>query len=179
LIAYALISDSGIDTFGPVHLIELTGMLVVLISIAIQGAMDRIQAVMNGASRVKVQHLCLCVFLGSVLSVWTSYFFLRGMNLAEVASNVNIPLEAAAQLPGKSLIFSDRPFADQSPIQPLRHFVFYFPAGHPAFDEKTLWVNNLGMERNAAFARTHPDRAAYLLRWDAEGRPHFVRMGNP
>jgi hypothetical protein len=176
LLTHALLADGGIDTFGPVHLIEMTGSLTIVSAIAVSRAATWARNHTQTMNRALIEKACLALFLGISISNWTTYFPLRLSSVSAAAQNVSSTLQAADSLPGSSLVFAAHPFINQRPISPMRHFVFHIPAGHPQFNEKTLWSNDLGPARNLELARHHPDRTPYALRWSEIGSPIFIPL---
>lgn len=182
LILHALIMDFGIDTFGPVHLFELGPCLIVLLC----GAADSLPALRIKAEKyLSPRAVSYWPTAGSlaaglmclILVSWPTYFSLRVLNLVPIRENIAAPLRAAEMLEGRSVVFTPRGIlTNQAPIQPLRHFLFYKPVNDYGLNGKTLWVNDLGMEKNEEFMRTRPDRNGYLLRWTSEGHPVLIKL---
>lgn len=167
------IRDHGIDTFGPVHLLEGAGALIVLLAAAAQRLADKsTQACREGAA--DASRLVLAAFMGIAINAWATYFALRTLCVGVIAANISEPFKAAEKLDKPALIFSQRPFIDQRSIAPLRHFVFFKPTSVPDSHKKILWVNDLGNERNLDLIRQFPDREPYRLAWTEKGRAVLI-----
>lgn len=170
------IADTGIDTFGPTHLIEGSGVLIVLFAAGMQRLGDAINLYCRTGS-VDSSRLIIAVFLGVSLAAWTTYSAVRTLGVGIMASNITAPLKLAESLPHPALIFSSRPFIHQVPIWPLQHFVFFIPANIPLQQNKVLWANDLA-KKNADLIRSMPDRIPYRLGWRENGQPVLVPLEN-
>lgn len=165
----------GIDLFGPVHYLETALPLLVLTGLGIRG-LDGLRTDRSGwralpSSTATVLAFVLCSLLG--------YTAVRLHALHRIASASRAPLDAADDAGlDDALVFVRRPWISYRCLtHPSRGWVYGRPDNSPDLADPVLWVNDLGIERDRAFAAdSFPERNAFLMTWADGCRPLFLPL---
>lgn len=170
LAVHFAMTDSGMDSFGPVHYFELS-LPILLLTVAglrraTRGAGElRLRGEAGTMRGLKCRVLPAAAVAAMMFTAAVYYVPVRWMNLGRLAEQHNTPVRAveAAEL-DEVVVFADHRFVD-CPRDP-DGFVGWPPYNSPGFDDSVLWANHLTLERDRAFLRReYPNRTGYLLEW--------------
>jgi len=170
IVGHARWYDSGVDSYGPVHLSEimpLMGIIAILFMLFIQSWFKE-----NMPGKVEsISNVFGAIGLATVVSVFLGYSLFRFSLVATMAQNIAIPYnEVERQDINNAIIFSPVPFIDQRSIFPVSHFRYWRDNPLPDLSNNIIWVNDLGDVSNRAFLKTVPERTGYTMTWVDEGR---------
>lgn len=182
------IQDTGIDTFGPVHLYESALPAILFIIMGLKSSSEFLEAravVADGSPRTRStmqlkrapQVLAISLIVASLLG-FTPF---RIAAVRTIADNVRTPLQALkdAQI-HNAVVFAPHPFIRQDVIAPTRHFVFFRPNNDPDLRNDVLWVNTLTPGENRELMRHFPGRRGYVMTWEKNARVTFTPLeGSP
>ncbi len=149
-------NDWGIDTFGPVHALELA---LPILCLTIVGARYLSHwPVSSGFGAALLAAL--------ILTAWTGFVPIRLQAVRQIAAHLNVALRAPEKVGlTRAIIFAPRPFAPPCGGAP-KHFVFFRPTNDPDLTNDILWVNNVGPEENRRFVETlGGNKPGYTMRW--------------
>ncbi len=164
VVVHFSIGDSGIDTFGPVHFFELALPAIVLAGIGYGRLTERAREWRPERYQAWPSTVVASLILVSAMG----FMPVRLHTVKVIASNVNVPLDAAADAGlTRAVVFTPRPWTPQSCISPTRHFVFFRPNNDPGLTNDVLWVNDLGRDQDLALMSYFPGRAGYLMTWES------------
>ncbi|MCK9464103.1 MAG: hypothetical protein M0R80_31170 [Proteobacteria bacterium] len=170
-LVHFFISDSGVDTFGPVHFFEATPAIIVLTVVGLRNLTDWLgeRAVEGSAplfAGIRPTALPVALALAFALCSFCAYVPIRLGNLARLAADINAPLDAPRRLNlSNAVIFSPRPFSRRCLCFPTRHFVFWRPNNDPDLKNDVLWVNHVSVAEDRKLMQHFPGRAGYVLLW--------------
>jgi hypothetical protein len=151
--------DWGIDTFGPVHALELALPIVCLTIVGAQYSSRWSVSSGLGAS----------LLTALIVTAWVGFVPARLQAVRQIAAHINIALRAPEKAGlTRAIIFAPQPFAPPCGGSP-NHFVFFRPTNDPDLSNDILWVNDLGLDENRRFVGTiGANRAGYTMRWTAQ-----------
>ncbi len=151
--------DAGVDTFGPVHYFEA---LLPLIALTVLGARRTSQMSSRVGPEWDRLPAAACAALIAVGLI--AYTPLRLLSVERIGRNIAAPFEKVRELGiTNAVIFAPRPFVDQRPIVPTRHFVFWRPNNAPDLRNRILWVNHVTISKDKELMRNFPDRKGYVM----------------
>ncbi len=167
------LSDSGIDTFGPVHFYELAWPLIVLAGVGF----GRLASLSREWRPARPDSWALAVVIAVVFVSLIGFVPVRLHALQIVASNVNAPADALkARGISHAVIFTAGLFVDEQCIAPTRHFVYFRPNNDPGLRNDILWANHLGWKDDIDLMKKwFPDRNGYVMKWEG-CRPRFQHL---
>jgi hypothetical protein len=168
LAAHFFISDSGIDSFGPVHYYETALPIIVLTVMGLSRLTERLGALAaDGGPRFSLAaRLPMALAIALVVADLCGFFQVRARALIRIADDINTPFEAvAAANPKDAVIFIRRPFSVQCVSAPTRHFVYWIPLNDPDMKNDVLWANHITVEDDRRLMTYFPDRKGFLLLW--------------
>ena len=172
VVVHFSLSDSGVDTFGPVHFYELALPLVVLAGVGF----GRLVSLGREWRRARLDSWALAVVTATVLVSLIGFVPVRLHALEIIASNVNAPDDALkARGISHAVIFTAGLFVDEQCIAPTRHFVYFRPNNDPGLRNDILWANHLGWQDDIGLMKWFPGRTGYLMTWEG-CRPRFMRL---
>jgi hypothetical protein len=152
-------NDWGIDTFGPVHALELA---LPILCLTIVGARYLSHwSVSSGFGAALLAAL--------ILTAWTGFVPIRLQAVRQIAAHLNVAFRAPEKVGlTRAIIFAPRPFAPPCGGAP-KHFVFFRPTNDPDLTNDILWVNNVGPEENRRFVETlGGNKPGYTMRWTSQ-----------
>lgn len=155
--------DWGIDTFGPLHALELALPVIVLTMLGAMWSTETLRDYpwQDRRARLAPIHLLAAVVITGLLG----FVPIRLAAISRVAHHVGLALGAPEHLPLRPiLVFASTPFAPPCGNVPA-HFVFFRPVNDPDLRNDVLWVNHLGDEEDRALADTMPHHQSFVLEW--------------
>ncbi len=166
------LSDSGVDTFGPVHFYELAWPLIVLAGVGF----GRLASLAREWRPARSDSWALPVVASLVVVSLAGFVPVRLHALEIIASNVNAPEDALkARGISHAVVFTAGIFVDQQCIAPTRHFVFFRPNNDPFLRNDILWANHLGWQEDLGLMKSFPGRTGYRMVWE-KCRPRFMHL---
>ncbi len=186
----------GVDTFAPMHYVELAWPLLLLNVAGLArlaaagGRVDDLLAKQRGADGAEADTAVTAVDAGwrwrrlpgalaaaLVAVACVSYVPVRFGVIKAVAENVAMPwrgLEAAGIK--KAIVFTPDPFIYYCRQPPVRGWVFVRPNNDPKLENDLLWANHLSVEKNKVLMRRFPDREGYVMAWDRSCKVVFLPL---
>ncbi len=172
VVVHFSLSDSGVDSFGPVHFYELAWPLVALAGVGFA----RLASLAREWRPALHDSWSLLVVAAAVVVSLVGFVPVRLHALKIIASNVSAPEDALkARGISRAVIFTAGLFVDQQCIAPTRHFVFFRPNNDPGLRNDILWANHLGWEEDMGLMKWFPGRTPYLMTWEG-CRPRFMEI---
>lgn len=170
---HCLLDSTGMDLFGPVHVMEAVLPLTVLL---VAGLAALEEGRPSWAGRAAACVVAACVALGLA-----GYAPTRAQNMAHVAAAQADVYALTAGLTDAVVFVPDRKFTHKCQSHALRMRHNFRPESDPDLADPVVWVNDLGNGRDAKLmAAMFPDRTGFLLRWRAKQcRPELVLLGAP
>ena len=165
---HLVISDVGVDSYGPTHYTEtVLGWLVLTVIAA------RRLTAQGTTPEERALPVAAAIAFSFVAAV--AFTPVRAATAHRLATDVRTPLDAAAGL-SNAVVFSTPPFTRACASLPGGGFVYYRPNNDPGLTNDVLWVNHLSLERDRhLMAHRFPDRQGYVLIWPddchAEAQP--------
>ena len=156
LLAQLFQNDWGVDTFGPVHALELVLPILCLTIAGARYVNDRAEWRGFGAALVA----------SLIITAWAGFVLVRLQAVRQIAAHINLALEAP-QKAGltRAIIFASRPFTSDCHGGP-KHFVFFRPTNDPDLANDILWVNDVGLEEDRQFVDAiGGNRSGYRMHW--------------
>ena len=163
-------SDWGIDTFGPVHAFELSLPIIALTIAGAKNLGERLTWARSAAEPPQWAWSVFapCLLAALIVTAWLGFVRVRLEGVREVATHVNIALQAPARSGlHRAVIFAPWPFAPRCGGFP-GHFVVFRPINDPDLRNDILWVNHVSVEDDRRLVATLGDRPGYVLRWTPE-----------
>jgi hypothetical protein len=179
LLVHFPMTDSGVDSFGPVHYFELI-LPVLLLTVAGIGVVIRWCARRAGPVSelvpVRAEVLPAALVAALVYASLVMYVPVRWGNLSALAEQHNEPREAVREAGvDRAVIFANSLFI-RCAANP-DGFVGWPPINPPGNEADILWANHLTLERDREFLREYyPNRPGYLLDWDRSCEAELVPL---
>ena len=177
LLVHLPMSDSGADSFGPVHYFSLTLPAILLAVAGLRRASRWLDAAGHRAEGpLRWQALPAALAAALLYSALLTHVPVRWQNLGRLAAQHSRPRRAlqAANIE-KGVISADNPYITCSGDPD--GFVGWPPYNTPQFDGEILWFNHTTVAKDRAFLEGHhADRTGYVLRWRAGCRVVFRRL---
>lgn len=168
LAAHFFVSDSGIDSFGPVHYFETSLPLIVLTVMGLANLTERGGAAAGEGGAIR-RRFPLALAAALVAVTLGGSFQVRARALARIADDINKPFETMAASGQKDVVvFLRRPFTVQCVSAPTRHFVYWIPLNDPDMQNPVLWANHITVEDDRRLMERFPGRKGFLLLWRRE-----------
>ena len=177
VVTHFYMRNGGIDTFGPVHYLELALPVILLTALGITRLTswlraDRATSLPGGLSARAPLALCLGLITASALG----YTPVRAMGLHEIGSITGLPGRTAeAILQEPTVVFVSRPFVPRH-CSGTHHFNFWRPNNDPDLQNRVLWVNHLTLEHDEKLMELYPDREAVVMVWSSQCTPAFLPL---
>ena len=173
VVAHAYLRSPGIDTFGPVHYMEIVLPIIMLSGL---GAARLTNGLREMGSSPFVARLPTALCFGLIVAALFGYVPARAYGLYEVADLLQRPAAVAAQQIKKpAIVFAKRPLFPGQCTR-TRHFVFGHQVNDPDFENPILWVNHLTIAHDRRLMEHYPDRQALVMRWLPGCQPFFVPL---
>lgn len=174
VVVHFFLSESGVDTFGPVHFYEISPWLVLLAGVGIAQTGEVSGLAARGRSGPVL--LPAAVLAALVAASLAGFVPVRLGTLKRVADNANMPADAvrAARL-SNAIVFTAGLFTPQQCIAPTHHFSYFRPNNDPGLANDILWANHLGWEVDHELMRYFPGRTGYLIQWEG-CRAKLIRL---
>lgn len=162
----------GIDTYAPMHFLELGLPMVLLTTLGIErttawAAELARTSEAGGGRRRPLAGIPLVAALASTAVAF--FFFLPYQSLVvwKTARLEKISRAGAELLPAPAVIFVKRPYVELSCFRKRPdHWVHQPPINSPDLGDDRLWLLHTDLERDRELmARRFPDRAGFLLTW--------------
>ncbi|MEI8256693.1 MAG: hypothetical protein WCJ30_13545 [Deltaproteobacteria bacterium] len=136
---HLVVTDGGIDTFGPTHFLELVLPIALLSASGLRALWQR-----PGGARALSPAILAALLAVEVLGVLPPRLdFLR-----RVGKDVGTVMDEALRAPPGSVVFTGRSFAPSCQALPGRHFVFFRPWNTLDFDDDIVWANHVSLDRD-------------------------------
>lgn len=168
LAVHFFLDDIGIDTFGPLHFVEIA-LPVLVLSIAGLRGLFKAGRKLDRQLEAPFSYRSLPVVgLGVVILVsLAGYVPVRLIALHDIATAVNQPTRIVERAGlREAVVFAPKPFAPSCSTAAPKHFVFWRPNNHPDLLDPVLWVNHISVEDDQRFMRYFPERTGYVLHWN-------------
>ncbi len=173
VVAHAYLRSPGIDTFGPVHYMEIALPIIMLSGL---GAARLTNGLRTMGSSPFVARLPTALCLGLIAAALCGYVPARAYALYEISDVLRRPAVVAAQeIKSPAVVFANRPLIPRQCAN-ARHFVFAHQVNDPDFQNPILWVNHISIAHDRRLMEHYPDRMALVLRWMPGCRPFFVPL---
>ena len=169
MVALTFQHDWGVDTFGPVHALEMALPIVLLTVVGARNLGHRLAAAtLKPAARDQgTDHarIGLCLVVSSIVVACLGFTPVRLRAVHQIAEHVNVAWQAPERAGlHHAVIFAPFPVAPPCGGTPS-HFVFFRPPNDPDLRNDVLWVNTLDDARNRQLVNSMSGRAGYVLRW--------------
>ncbi|NNE18747.1 MAG: hypothetical protein HKN10_09735 [Myxococcales bacterium] len=172
VVLHAYLRSAGIDTFGPVHYMEVMLPIVLLSGLGVARLTNGLHKM---GSTPFVGRLPTGLCFGLIAAALFGYVPARAYALYEVSDVLRRPAVAAEQVDAPAIVFADRPLVPRQCTK-NRHFVFAHEVNDPDFENSILWVNHLTIAHDRRLMEHYPDRQALVMRWLSGCRPFFVPL---
>ena len=172
VLSHAYLRSPGIDTFGPVHYAEIILPIIMLSALGVARLRDGLRDIDTSTVAARFP-VALC--LGLSTAALFGYVPVRAFALHEVSDVIRRPADAARQIEGKAIVFTNRPFIRRS-CSATRHYVFAQEVNDPDFENRILWVNHLSLEHDRKLMELYPDRKGLVMLWGPDCKPAFVSL---
>lgn len=167
LVVHFPMTDSGVDSFGPVHYFELLLPVLLLTLAGLESMVDWAEDVelSDIGVALRVEALPLALVAALVYTAAVMYVPVRWKNLRLLADQINEPRRTVEEAElGEAVVFADSLF-----VKCARNpdgFVGWPPYNSPGFDDPVVWANHLTLERDRKFVeKYYRGRKGYLLAW--------------
>ena len=167
----------GIDTYAPMHFIELGLPLVLLTILGLErttrwagGLEERLAATAEHGSRPRLLGIPAMVAASSALVAALYFFPYQALALWKSANLEKLAREGLEELPAPAVVFVKDPYNRRQCQGGLpASWVRAPPINHPDLQEDYLWLEHLDLARDRELmARRFPDRSAFVAFWTAE-----------
>ncbi len=171
LLAMLIVTDAGIDVFGPSHFFELVLPMLVLSGAGVSRvqAFARQNASAFGSWRGIARRLPVTL-VGTLIVVATFGFAPPRIAAAGRIAMASGAPKAQVEAAGieNAVLFGTVPHSPCKSI-PTRSWVFWPPGNDPALSNDLLWVNHVNTEDDRVFMQRYfPDRKGYWYLWNSE-----------
>ena len=176
LVAYLVPFDVGVDSFGPVHYLELAWPILLLTMLGLRALSQRVAlaALHPSRFRASLQFLPAALLAALILTAAGGFVPVRLDALARQTDSIMMPFDAVAAAGlHQAVVFSPSPFARACRGAPTNHFVYWWPVNDPDLSEDVLWVNHISVEANRRLMPYFPQRRGYVMTW---GKDCSVRL---
>jgi hypothetical protein len=171
-LVHSYLRSPGIDTFGPVHYMEIALPIILLTAL---GVTHLTNALRSWASPPFASRLPLALFFGLITASVFGYVPARAYALYDAADVIRRPAAAAQKIEGPAVVFVNRPFILRS-CSVAQHFVFAQGLNDPDFQNQLLWVNHLSVEHDRRLMEHYPDRKGLIMLWGRDCEPFFISL---
>jgi hypothetical protein len=167
----------GIDTYAPMHYIELGLPMVILTVLGI----ERLTAAARDYDRPGAARLSrLPLFAaGASLLVYLAAFMPYQLAAVHLSARQEQELrEAAGKLPRPAVLFAQAPDPGAGCFGGTpASWVKQWPLNAPGLEADLVWLKHLGVERDRELmARRFPGRRGYVYTWNARCQLYFVPL---
>jgi hypothetical protein len=169
---HSYLRSPGIDTFGPVHYMEIALPLIFLTAL---GVIRLTHTLRGWGASPFASRLPLALCFGLIVAAASGYIPARASTLYQVADIIRRPVAAAREIEGPAIVFTQRPFIPRS-CAVTRHFVFAHEVNDPDFQNSILWVNHISIAHDRKFMEGYPDRKGLVMLWGRDCQPTFVSL---
>lgn len=176
---HALAHNVGIDTFAPMHYIELAWPLLLLTVAGLEASTREAGRAMEGGGFGRGwAHTPLLFAVSLTVVALTTYAPTRLGAIARIVDDVAKPHRALKEAEiGRGVIFASEPFIAYCGHPPTRGWVFARPNNDPRLENDLLWVNHLSLEKNALLMRhLFPDRRGWVMVWDRSCQVAYIPL---
>jgi hypothetical protein len=172
----------GIDTYAPMHFIELGLPLVLLTVLGLERttrwARDlerRLAATAEHGSRPRLLGIPALLAASSAIVASLYFFPYQAMALWKSADLEKLARAGLEELPAPAVLFVKYPYNRQQCVGRLpAGWVRAPPINHPDLKDDYLWLAHLDLARDRELmARRFPDRSAFVAFWTAESCVRF------
>lgn len=170
---HALTHNVGIDTFAPMHYVELAWPLLLL---SVAGLERATTTAVRLAPALRPLPASIAAALVAVALV--AYVPVRFGAVTRIVDDVEKPFRALDEAEiENAVIFASEPFVPFCSHPPTRGWVFARPNNDPWLENDVLWVNHLSLEKdNLLMRRRFPDRRGYVMGWTRECRVIYAPL---
>ena len=174
---HALAHNVGIDTFAPMHYVELAWPLL-LLTVAGLDRSTRWLAELRGPATTGLAATPALLAIALTVVTAAAYLPFRLGVIARIVDDVARPYEALAEAEiERGVIFASDPFVAYCAHRPTRGWVFARPNNDPWLENDVLWVNHLSQGKNRLLMeRLFPDRRGYVMVWDRACRVAYLPL---
>ena len=163
IVANLFTSDSGIDSYGPVHYAEIVLPVIVL---SVLGMARMTELLGERLRRVPVLAMLSLVAVAS--ATWLP---VRLAALSRISAAIEAPFEAVrAEGLSNAVVFTPRPFVSGCRAWPTRSFVFWRPNNDPDLHDDVLWANHIDVPSDRRLMARFPKRKGYVMEWTRDCR---------
>ncbi|MCP4656372.1 MAG: hypothetical protein GY856_13245 [bacterium] len=155
----------GVDTFAPMHHIELALPALIL---SVLGLRCLCRLLHTAAGPLVPRARVFAPVLGaSLLAVsLAGYIPVRLAAIHRIAASINAPRDLLrAEGIDRGVVFASDPFIHPCSYRSSRGWVFVRPNNDPRLENDILWVNHLSVEKDKALMSRFPDRRGYVMVW--------------
>ncbi len=171
LAAYFFCRFPPVDDVGPVYMFDAVPFLIV-------ATVAGIGALAQAASSLGIERwaeLPALVTVAMFVVATPVFHRIQAITLSSLSRTVLAPLELIEDAGlHRALVF----MANRNAPRPVS-WVYYQPLPKPDFSDDVLYVRDSNAQLDAAFAARYPDRTAYRMRRDWEGRWQLAPLGAP
>lgn len=165
-LVFLFVMDAGIDSFGPVHMFELTLPILILSIVGVRRLQDRLVRPL----------LAPGLLVGLIVSAQIGFVPVRLHALQQITAHLAEALDAPERAGiHHAVVFAPTPFAPTCDGTP-HNFVNFRPVNDPELQQDILWVNDLGLEEDRRFMAGFPDREGYVMRWSPACEVEFYAI---
>lgn len=166
LAVHLSVHNVGIDTFAPMHYVEVAWPLLLLTVLGVQRLTRTLRDIddrLGSGSRLRVWPAALVA--GLMMANLSLYAPLRLATVEKIADDIRRPAAALeAQGIENGVIFVRGQWVRYCESAPDRGWVFHRPNNDPGLQNPVLWVNHLSLDENRLFMQRHfPDRQGFFM----------------
>jgi hypothetical protein len=173
LVAIIPTHSAGIDTIGPVHVMELVPFLLFL-------ALAGVSLLARAAPRPELA--TNAVVMGLITAGLVMYWPARINAIHTSLAGSHRPYEAVEGIDADNglIIFVRYPFIDPCASKPSSGFVFWRPMVSPSFDDPIIYLNHISVPLDRKLMQhAYPDREGYIMFWTGDCEIVLEDLRNP
>jgi len=186
LLLHVVLIEPGVDSFGPVHYVELSGPIILLTVLGarrLREALGRVgaalaprralaedepgEAAASGPAPSRLGALPMALLVSLVLVALLGYLPFRLLALERIGQALQGPHRLVAKAGVKrAIVFAPRPFVPPCASAPVHHWVFWWPQNDPDLKNDVLWANHISVADDRRLMKHFPDRTGYVMVWN-------------
>ncbi len=169
----------GIDSFGPVHYLELTWPTILLSSIGVTRLTEHLAArpAAGGIDWACAPAILVLVLVGLGL---TCYVPPRFGALRSMTTVINRALRTPENYGlSNAIVFAPRFLTRNCELPAPQSFVQWRPNPDPSLEDNILWVNHITIDDDRRLMRHFPDRQGFVFGWARGCKGALLALDDP